>query len=416
MSASPASLQNQRIPDPCAACEQADDGSCPQHPAPKLSKEASNEYIASKWPRYRKATRRREKIEILDDICRVTPYHRDTIKRKLNPKRRPEPAGERGRPRKYTEQDDDALLYLREVARFIDARGLKSQLPSLIEKVESGGHRFFDPEVKKHLAEISPRTIDRRLNELGAPRPHSTARPHGRRRGNYEASLRVRKWWEWDNEPPGSVIADHVYHSGSATGGAHCYTLTVVDAATSWTSPRAIERLDKDLVASSMDLAYRSWPLPIHAVHTDHGTEFANDAFGGWVERKGIEHTLGRPRQSNDQARVEQRNNTAVRLELADYRFTGRAACEALNDYYTVYRLYLNFFRPVRKLAARGPNREKPPSRFREPATPYELMLASGTLDAKATERLARIYKALDPVRLNEQIDKLLRRVMHYAG
>ena len=166
---------------------------------------------------------------------------------------------------------------------------------------------------------------------------------------------------------------------------------------------------------SSMDLAYRSWPLPIHAVHTDHGTEFANDTFGGWVGRKGIEHTLGRPRQSNDQARVEQRNNTAVRLELADYRFTGRAACEALNDYYTVYRLYLNFFRPVRKLAARGPNREKPPSRFREPATPYELMLASGALDAEATERLARIYEALDPVRLNEQIDQLLRRVLRFA-
>ena len=156
MSALSAPQQDERIPDPCPACEQADDGSCPQHPAQKLSKEASNEYIASKWPQYRKATRRREKSEILDDICRVTPYHRDTVKRKLNPKRRPEPPGKRGRPRKYTEVDDAALLYLREVGRFIDARGLKSRLPSLIEKVEKGGHRFFDPEVKKHLAEISP--------------------------------------------------------------------------------------------------------------------------------------------------------------------------------------------------------------------------------------------------------------------
>ena len=59
---------------------------------------------------------------------------------------------------------------------------------------------------------------------------------------------------------------------------------------------------------------------------------------------------------------------------------------------------------------------KKPPSRFRELATPYVLMLASGALDAEATERLARIYEALDSVRLNEQIDELLRRVMHYAG
>ena len=92
-----------------------------------------------------------------------------------------------------------------------------------------------------------------------------------------------------------------------------------------------------------------------------------------------------------------------------------RATCEALNGFFTMYCLYLNFFRPIRKLAARGPNREEPPSRFREPATPYELMLASGALDAEATGRLARISEALDPVRLNEQIDELLRRVMHYA-
>ena len=266
--------------------------------------------------------------------------------------------------------------------------------------------------MKRRLGEISPRTIDRRLAESAAPRPYSTARPRGRRRKNYEASLRVRTWAEWANERPGSVIADLVHHGGGAIGGGYCLTLTVIDAATSWTSLRAIERLDQDLVASGMDLAYRSWPLAIRAVHTDRGTEFANASFGGWARRKTIEHTLGRPRQSNDQARVEQRNHTAVRLELADYRFVGRAACEALNDYYARYCLYLNFFRPVRKLAPRGPNGEKPESRFQAPATPHELMLASGALDADAELRLERLYDALDPVRLNDDISKALERVM----
>ncbi len=43
-------------------------------------------------------------------------------------------------------------------------------------------------------------------------------------------------------------------------------------------------------------------------------------------------------------------------------------------------------------------------------------MLASGALDAEGEERLARTYEALDPVRLNEQIDKSLKRVMQHAG
>ena len=115
---------------------------------------------------------------------------------------------------------------------------------------------------------------------------------------------------------------------------------------------------------------------------------------------------------SNDQARVEQRNRTAVRLELADHRFVGRQACEALNDYYGRYCLYLNFFRPVRKLAPWGPNGERPASRFRAPATPHELMLASGELDTASELRLTRLYDALDPVWLNDEIGKALKRVM----
>lgn len=300
MSASSASRDDERVPDACRECDLSDDGSCPRHPAPKLSRRAADEYIDSKRALYlRRSTTKSQRTAILDDICSVTTYHRDTVKRKLRRKKRRRSVERRGRPRKYTERDTEALLYLREVARFIDSRGLKSQIPRLIEKVEDGGHRFFAKDVKRRLGEISARTIDRRLAESAAPRPYSTARPRGRQRKDYEASLRVRTWAEWRNERPGSVLADIVHHGGGAPGGTYCLTLTVIDAATSWTSLHAIQRLDQKLVASGMDLAYRSWPLSIHAVHTDRGTEFANASFGGWARQLGIEHTLGRPRQSN---------------------------------------------------------------------------------------------------------------------
>jgi len=95
------------------------------------------------------------------------------------------------------------------------------------------------------------------------------------------------------------------------------------------------------------------------------------------------------------------------------YRFAGSAACDALNGFYVAYSLYLNFFRPVKLMTRSG--QEMPPRRVREPATPYELMLASGALGADGEDRLAVIYEAVDPVLLNEQIDELIERVMHYA-
>lgn len=418
MSASSASPQDERIPDACPECEQSDEGSCPRHPTPKLSGREADAYIATQRPRYHaKTTTRREKTAILDDIGRVTVYHRDTVKRKMADRKPQRPPRKRGRKKKYTDQDASALLYLREVARYIDARGFKSQIPNLIEKVDDAGHYFFSRETKRHLVEMSPRTIDRIVTEYGAPRPHSRAARRGkRRRGSYEASLRVRTWAEWNNEPPGSVLADHVHHTGNEGGGRHCYTITVIDVATSWTWLQATDRLDKELVAEMLGLALEAWPVPIHALHTDRGTEFLNHAVGSWANGNGINHTMGRIGRSNDQARVEQRNFTAVRLELAGYRFAGERARDALNAFYERYCLYLNYLRPVRKKSWRGPHGEKPSTRFRDPATPCELMLASGELDAEAQELLQETYDALDPVLLNTEIERALKRVMRYAS
>ena len=339
------------------------------------------------------------------------------MKRKLTAKKPQGAPKKRGRRTKYTKEDADALLYLREASRFIDARGLKSRLPGLIRKIEKGGHRYFPREVKNHLAEISPRTIDRLVTKYGGARPHSgSARRRRSRRGTYEASLRVRTWAEWRNEPPGSVLADHVHHTGNVGGGPHCYTIDILDVATSWTWLHASERLQKDVVVDMLSRAYKVWPVRIHALHTDRGTEFLNDEVGEWVEQHGIDHTMGRIARSNDQARVEQRNYTAVRLELADHRFAGATACKALNDFYAKYCLYLNYFRPVRKLSWRGPNGERAPTRFQPPATPYELMLASGALDPDAKQRLKQIYEDLDPVVLNDEIDKAQRKAMRYVA
>ena len=69
----------------------------------------------------------------------------------------------------------------------------------------------------------------------------------------------------------------------------------------------------------------------------------------------------------------------------------------------------MNFFRPVRKLVSKERFGATSVKRYDEPATPYQRLLASGSLTEPARADLQRQYLACNPAQLQARIDRHLR-------
>ena len=116
----------------------------------------------------------------------------------------------------------------------------------------------------------------------------------------------------------------------------------------------------------------------------------------------------------------EQKNGAIVRQFVGYDRFSGEHAYRQLTELYRALRLYVNFFQPSMKLAAKQRNGSQITRRFDAAQTPFQRLLASGVLETSVGRRLAGVYGALDPVVLLHQIgvlqDALWRLVKSSRG
>jgi hypothetical protein len=102
---------------------------------------------------------------------------------------------------------------------------------------------------------------------------------------------------------------------------------------------------------------------------TDNDSVFMNETVRDYCEQVGIEFTRCRPYRKNDQAWVEQKNGAVVRRTIGYRRFEGLEAAAALARLYAAMRLFVNFFQPSFKLAAKARNGALVRKRYHPPAT-----------------------------------------------
>jgi hypothetical protein len=69
-----------------------------------------------------------------------------------------------------------------------------------------------------------------------------------------------------------------------------------------------------------------------------------------------------------------------VRKLLGNRRFEGLAAAQAISPLYDASRLFVNFFQPSFKLAAKHRDGAKVSKRYHPPQTPCERLLQAGSL------------------------------------
>jgi len=360
------------------------------------------EYAEAVRGRYLRSSKK-IKIKILDEFTAATGLHRKAAIRLLN--RQSTPVGRKrpGRPRLYSLEAMAALKVAWEATDRLCSKRFRPFLPELVDILRRKGELSLTEETEAQLCRMSASTIDRILRRWRGNGPRhglGTTKP-GTLLKN---AIPVRTFSEWSESKPGFLEVDLVAHCGDSTEGFYLTTLSTVDVATGWYEPVAVWGKGQDRVGGAVYDVRQRLPMPMLGLDSDNGSEFINQSLYDYCRRNAITFTRSRSYKKNDSCHVEQKNWSVVRRTIGYDRFNSKAAFKALDDVYTLIRLYVNFFQPVLKLVGKSRHGAKVRKVYDTAQTPYQRLLSSGVLTEQKKRELAAIYAALNPVMLLKQI------------
>ena len=316
-----------------------------------MSPKSKQEYTALMAARYKKAALS-EKTAILNEYCKITTCHRKHAIRKLNHfKFFQKPKSKSGRPQEY-----HAPAILEPLKKIWLAANLpcgKRLQPILNLWLPSYAKTYgpLDLPVIKALKKISAATIDRILKPS---RPHFKKRGHSATKSGTLLRKQIPiKTDQWDERRPGFIESDTVHHCGDSMAGHYAITVNSDDIASGWTEQRAVWGKGEEAVFHQTKDVERSLPFPILGFDSDNGGEFINKLLFDYFTKRPspVQFTRSRAYHTQDNAHIEQKNYTHVRLWLGYGRFDNPQVVPLLNHLYkNEWRLFHNFFCPSVKL------------------------------------------------------------------
>ncbi len=378
-----------------------------------MSSRAKREYFERIYFRYRKAGQA-EKIQILNEFCRVCGYHRKYAIRKLNG---PPPDDRPPKPRKprgytYANQVISILEAVWAAAGYPWSVRLKALLPLWMPWIRKRYHIL--PSLEARLLAISARQMDRRF---GPHKRKLRRRIYGRTKPGrwlkHQIPLRLDKW---NIKQPGYVEVDLVSHSGNSATGEFLYSLNVTDIHTGWVETRAVRGKGQRGIVAALEEIRKALPFPLYGIDSDNGSEFINAHLWKYCQRHQIQFTRGRPYKKDDNAHIEQKNWTHVRRLLGWERYESLAALKALNALYAGdLRLMMNLFQPSVKLIGKVRVGSKLRRRYDAPQTPLDRLWTYQHGNGHKVRALHQQRERLNPFELAQSVEQQLEHIWRMA-
>jgi len=372
------------------------------------------ELLKTTKERYLKADRK-SKTLILDEFCNNTGYNRKYAINILQANYDNDKVAKYGRKPRTKVYDSDVMLAAIKIWELLDypcGVRLKPILVPMIKSLQRFGGIKVDSKTKKKLSKISARTLDRRLSKERAIRHLSRNRGTTKHGSLLKSSIPIRIT-DWDTSKIGFMEMDTVAHNGGDPNRTFIYSLDLVEIASGWSEQQAVLGKGKQGVVKAINDIKTKVPFYIKGLDSDTGSEFVNWHMVRYCRKNNIGFTRSRPMMKNDNAYVEQKNNTHVRCWLGYRRYDNKKQLNLINDLYqNELRLFNNFFRPVMKIKSKEKvNNSVCKKKYDTAQTPYQRLMKSKQISPKKKKELQILYLSLNPVQLKKTIDQKIKRI-----
>ena len=373
----------------------------------KMTVDERYKYLRMMQKRYRTATTRQEKHELLNEMEAMTTLHRKYLIQLMGQPIQRKPR-RRERQATYGPEVDEALTLIWKTLDYLCPERLTDNLVETAEILAHHDEMYLSPTLRTQLKTISISTVRRHL----PPKPPTAQRRlRPRAKNTLQQKIPARRI-PWDTPDPGHFEMDLVHHSGPQLQGEYGYTLQLIDVATGWSARRAILGRSYVVMADALFDLFQHLPFPVKELHPDNGGEFLNHHLERYLDQFYSHIFLSRSQasQPNDNRFVEQKNSSLVRHFFGRRRLDTVTQIRYLNRLYGWMTPYYNYFQPVMHMIAkvRVPATDQRPSYIRRiydtPRPPLTRLLNTETLDPALSQRLTQHKRHINPLALRNQI------------
>jgi len=354
------------------------------------------------------------KGKILDTICDVTLYQRESAIRKFRTLQMKDASLPhwRGRKRKYGPDVRAALRMIFDTSGGLCGELLHAAIPEYVDVLKQNKDWKHRPEATKLLLEMSERTCKRMVKTFRGVK--DGRRGIGSTKPSHIKNIVPVFHGSWKSKPVGYGQIDTVVHCGSRLQGEMIYSVNFKDIQTCWSTRAAQWSKGEIVTCKSIERIEKKLPFPLVGLHPDSGSEFINWNLKGWTDVRKIELTRSRPNHSNDNAHIEQNNGNTVRRFVGYVRLDVPEIVPLMNELYDVLDLYINHFIPTRKCIKKTKTGSKYRRVYDKTKTPYQRALHHKAIDASLKKQLRLEHVQLNPLHLKKQIDTLIKTIYKY--
>lgn len=373
------------------------------------------ELIKATKGRYLKASKK-EKSRILDEFCANSGLVRKYAIKILSAKcdyHRVERDGRKGRIKKYGHDFMMVVIKIWDVLDYPCGQRLKPVLSEMYSTLARFKEISFNEAINEQLKAVSEKTLDRRLGKERAVRCLKKNRGMTCRGSLLKSAIPVRLT-NWDTSKLGFTEIDTVAHNGGDPAGLFAYTLDQTEIFSGWTEQWAVLGKGETGVLKALKNIRKSLPFNLMGIDGDNGGEIINYQMLKYCLLENLVYTRSRPEMKNDNAYIEQKNNTHVRKLVGYHRYDQAEQVELMNDLYrNEYRLFTNFFRPMMKIKSKEKiNNSVCKKTYDEAKSPYWRLMACGQLSKDEKEKLTALYLSLNPIQLRRAINEKIAKLM----
>jgi hypothetical protein len=219
---------------------------------------------------------------------------------------------------------------------------------------------------------------------------------------------------EWPEGTPGYLEMDTVALCGGALDDRHGWMLDGVDIHTTWSVLRGLPNRSEASVCRHLDDLRARLPFAWRGLDSDNGGEFINHQLKRYCEAQTpvIHFTRSRAYKKNDQAHIEQKNFTNVRLWFGYERYDHPAVWPLIDALCRdALEPLLNYFLPTMKLERKERVGSKVVRKYGPVQTPLARVLECEAVRAETKARLRRERAGLNAFAVRREVDRRMKEI-----